>query len=513
MAKTEQSGGKTLANGRKKFYVTTPIYYVNDKPHIGHAYTSTATDVLARWHRLLGDDTFLLTGTDENTLKLVEKAKKEGVEPREIADRYAERFEASAKVMEISYDRFIRTTDEAKHHPGAQEIWKRIESAGHIYKGTYEGLYCVDCEAYYTEKDLTDGKCPIHSTPPQKLKEENYFFKLSAFGDQVKEAIDSGKYEVVPETRRNEILSVIAGGLKDVSCSRPADKLTMGVPVPGDDTQRMYVWFEALTNYLNGIGFGWDEKRFARYWPADIHVIGKEISRFHAAIWPAMLLAAELPLPKKLYVHGFFTMEGEKMSKSKGNVVDPFELVEKHGVDPVRYYLLRALPYAEDGDFSERRFKEMYDSELANDLGNLASRVLTLVEKKCDGKVPEGKADPKLKEHVAQTHHELANLLDAPKFAEALERLNGLVSLANRFIEENKVYQQEGDDLNGSLYTLAQTLGHLALLYQPFIPGKAGELQQRLGLKPDGWDADSLLEWEKVPAGTKVAKGEPLFPK
>ncbi|MEX2043656.1 MAG: methionine--tRNA ligase [Patescibacteria group bacterium] len=505
MAKIERASGK--------YYVTTPVYYATGAPHIGHFYTTSAADALARWHRLLGDDTFFLTGTDENTLKLVKQAKEEGIPPRAVANRYAKRFEELTKKLDITNDDFIRTTDVAKHHPGAQEVWRRVERSGYIYKGTYEGLYCVECEAYYTEKDLKDGKCPVHGTAPEKLKEENYFFKLSAFGNRLKKIVESGEYAIEPAPRRNEILSVIKGGLIDVSCSRPADKLTMGVPVPGDDTQRMYVWFEALTNYLNGVGFGWDQKMFDRFWPADLHLIGKEILRFHAAIWPAMLLAAELPLPKKLYVHGFFQIEGEKIAKSKGNVVDPFELSEQHGLDPVRYYLLRALPYAGDGDYSERHFKEIYDSELANDLGNLASRVLTLIEKKCGGTVPEGAADPKIKEHVAQTHHEVANLLAAPKFAEALERLNQLVALANRFIEGRKVYQQESADLNGSLHTLAQVLGHLALLYQPFIPGKASELQKRLGLKPTGWDAESLLQWEKVPSGTPVTKGEPLFPR
>ena len=514
-----------------KFYVTTPIYYVNGEPHIGHAYTSTAADTLARWHRLRGDDTFLLTGTDENTLKLVKKAAEEGVAPQQIADRYAARFEQMTALLNVSNDDFIRTTDEAKHHPGAQEIWKRLEQGGHIYKGTYEGLYCVDCEAYYTEKDLADGRCPVHETKPEKLEEENYFFKLSSFSEPVGKLIASGKYEIIPEPRRNEILNVIEGGLTDISCSRPADKLTMGVPVPGDDSQRMYVWFEALTNYVNGVGFPKDRQQFEKFWPADVHVIGKEILRFHAAIWPAMLLAADLPLPKRLYVHGFFNVDGRKMSKSFGNVVDPFTAAEERGVDALRYYLLSALPHASDGDYSEQRFQEVYDSELANDLGNLAARVLALVEQKCGGSVPGGGAaarpqqpkgaaspaapppDPTLQKLVSETHETFGRLLDGCKFADALAVLNGLVSAANKFVDTTQPYKQEGAALNDSLYTLVQVLGHLSLLYAPVIPASAEKLQSRLGLKSTGWNPQTLAEWEKVPSGTTVTKGESLFPR
>ncbi|MDP9211855.1 MAG: methionine--tRNA ligase [bacterium] len=505
MAKIQQS--------QKKYYVTSSIPYVNADPHIGHATEAAQADVIARWHRLRGDDTFYLTGTDENSQKLIKAAEREGTTPQQVADRYAERFRKLATVLDLSNDDFIRTTDTERHYPAATKVWQRLVERDLIYKGTYRGLYCIDCEQYYAEAELADGKCPVHGTPPERVEEENYFFKLSAFGDRIRKAIESGGYAIEPASRRNEVLAFLDGELKDISFSRPAKKLEMGVPVPGDDSQRMYVWCDALTNYVSGIGYGWDETKYDRYWPADLHVIGKDIWKFHAVYWPAMLLGAELPLPKKLYIHGFFTIDGLKMSKSKGNVIDPFELVERHGVDPVRYYLLRALPYAEDGDFSERHFKEIYDAELANDLGNLASRVLTLIEKKCGGKVPEGTADPKLKEHVGQAHHELANLLEAPKFAEALEHLNGLVSLANRFIEETRPYKQEGQPLADSLYVLAQVLGHLSLLYAPFIPGKAAELQRRLGVKDTGWDAESLLEWEKVPSGTAVRRGAPLFPR
>ena len=505
MAKIQQAQGK--------FYVTSSIPYVNADPHIGHATEAAQADVIARWHRLRGDDTFFLTGTDENSQKLIKAAEREGTTPQRVADRYAERFRKLAAALDLSNDDFIRTTDQQRHYPAAIKVWQRLVERDLIYKGTYRGLYCVDCEHYYTEAELRDGKCPIHGTPPERLEEENYFFKLSAFGDRIRKVIESGEYAIEPASRRNEVLAFLDGELRDISFSRPAKKLEMGVPVPGDDSQRMYVWCDALTNYISGIGYGRDEAKYDRYWPADLHVIGKDIWKFHAVYWPAMLLGAELPLPLKLYIHGFFTIDGQKMSKSKGNVIDPFELVERHGADAVRYYLLRALPYAGDGDFSERHFTELYDAELANDLGNLASRVLTLIEKKCGGKIPAGAANPKLKEHVGQAHHELANLLDAPKFAEALEHLNGLVSQANKFVDKTQPFKQEGQPLADSLYTLTQVLGHLSLLYAPFIPGKAGELQARLGLESTGWDAESLLEWEKVPPGTTVSRGDPLFPR
>lgn len=496
-----------------KFYVTNAIPYVNAPPHIGYALEVVQSDALARWHRLIGDDTFFLVGTDENGLKVVKAAKEQGKKWKDLADEITPQFEKLSKALNLSADGFIRTSDQKSHYPGAQKMWRALKDAGYFYKDIYEGPYCVGCEHYYTEKDLVDGKCPIHKTPVEYLKEENYFFKLSAFSKQIIELIESGKYQILPVSRQQEILNVLKDGLHDVSFSRPADKLAVGVPVPDDPSQIIYVWCDALVNYLTGIGYGTDEKQFKRYWPADVHVIGKDIVRFHAAIWPAMLLAANLPLPKKLYVHGFITVEGEKMSKSIGNVIDPFEAVKTHGVDPLRYYLLTVLPYASDGDYSEHRFKEVYNSELANDLGNLASRVLTLVEKKCDGKVPDGTASQTLKEHIGQDHHELADLLDDCKFAEAIGRLNHVVSQANKFVDAKQPYKQEGQDLNDSLYTLVQVLGHLSLLYSPFIPEAAEKLQKQLGLKSTGWNAKTLLEWEKVKPGTKVSAGSPLFPK
>ncbi len=498
---------------KQKFYLTTSIAYVNGLPHVGYAAELTQADVLARWHRMLGEDVFFLTGTDENSLKLLKAAEVAGLTPQQLADQNAGRFRDLTETLGLSNDGFIRTTDEPKHFPGAQALWQKMEENGAIYKGTYEGLYCIDCEQFYTPKELLDGKCPIHGTEPEPRSEENYLFKLSQYGSKIRELIESGVYEVVPESRRNEVLSFLENELHDISFSRPAARLSMGVPVPGDESQTMYVWCDALANYLTGIGFGRDEAQFKHYWPADVHVIGKDIIRFHAVYWPAMLLAAGLELPKRLYVHGFFTVEGVKMSKSLGNVVDPFTLADKHGADALRYYLVAAMPYAGDGDYSERHFSEIHDSHLANDFGNLASRVLAMVEKAYDGVVPEGSPDSALKEHVGQTYHRLRQLLDDGSLAAALEALHALVITANRYVEQREPFKQSGQDQADTLYALVQVLGHLALLYQPFMPAAAATLQKRLGITQTGWDTKSLREFEKVPPGTVVAKGEALFPK
>jgi methionyl-tRNA synthetase len=495
------------------FYITTSIPYVNASPHIGFAIELLQADILARWHRLIGDDTFFLTGTDENTLKLIKSAAKEGTQPQELADKYAGEFQRLTEVAAVTNDAFIRTTDEAHHHPGATKVWQALDQAGFIYKGEYSGKYCVDCEQFYTDKEITDNACPVHQTPLEQRSEENYLFKLSAFTDQIREALSSGTFQIQPETRRNEILGLLKGGLQDVSFSRPADKLTMGVPVPGDASQRMYVWCDALTNYLTGIGYGWDDTLFERFWPADVHIIGKDIIRFHAAIWPAMLLGAGITLPKLLYVHGHITIDGAKMSKSKGNVVDPFALFEQKGVDPVRYYLARALPFAGDGDYSESHFQEVYDSELANDFGNLVSRVIAMIDSGYEGIVPEGTIDPEVREEIGQTWQHVKLLFDECRLTEAIDAMNALASRTNKYIERKQPFHQEGQEKENTLFTLAQVVGNLAMLYAPILPNTAAELQRRLGLAHRAGEVHNVTAWEKLPAGTKVVRGEPLFPK
>ncbi|MCK4525214.1 MAG: methionine--tRNA ligase, partial [Candidatus Andersenbacteria bacterium] len=367
-----------MSTPKSKFYITSSIAYANAAPHIGFAMEICQADVLARYHQMKGDDVFFLSGMDENGSKAKKTAQEKGRNTQEFVNEISAKFQLLLDTLNISNNDFIRTTDQKRHWPAAQKLWNKLVETGDIYKGSYEGYYCVGCEAYLTEKDLVDGKCPNHQKAPEKIKEENYFFKLSKYSDQIREKIESDELEILPESRKNEILSMIKGGLRDVSFSRPKTVLDWGVPVPNDKTQTMYVWCDALTNYISALGYENNSEKFQKYWPADIHVIGKDILRFHTAIWPAMLLSIGLPLPKKIFVHGFITSDGKKMSKSVGNVIDPFEVIDKYGVDALRYYLLKEIPSGGDGDFSYKRFEELYQADLANGIGNLTARIITL---------------------------------------------------------------------------------------------------------------------------------------
>lgn len=379
----------------KHFYLTTPIFYPNAKLHLGHAYTTTLSDSIVRYHRLMGEKTYFLTGSDENTQKMVDSARKEGKEPIQFLDEIVGRFSTLFRELDISYDQFIRTTDQKQHWPGATALWNKLVEAGDIYKKEYEGLYCVGHEAFITDKDLVDGKCPDHGTVPEHLKEENYFFRLSKYNDIIKQKIESDELLIVPTSRKNEILSLLSTGLEDISFSRPhrADwPAGLGVPVPGDDSQVMYVWCDALSNYITALGYGRDDALYQEFWPG-MHVIGKDILRFHAAIWPAMLLSAGIQLPKQLLVHGFITSGGKKMSKTLGNVIDPEELLAEYGTDAVRYFLMRHISPFEDGDITRDAFKAAYNADLANGLGNLASRIMTLAEKYLPAPIERPAAD------------------------------------------------------------------------------------------------------------------------
>ena len=477
-----------------KFYVTTPIYYVNDKPHIGHAYTNVVADFLARYHKARGEETFFLTGTDEHGQKNVEAAKEAGKTLEELSDENSEKFKELKEVLNLSWNDFIRTSDKEKHWPGAIELWKRIEANGDIYEDEYEGLYCVGCEAFLTEKELVDGLCPIHKTKPELLKEKNLFFRLSKYSNKIGQKIESGELEVLPETRRNEILSLIKSGLKDVSFSRPKEKLAWGIPVPGHEDQTMYVWCDALSNYITAVGFGRDEKEFKKWWPADAHIIGKDILRFHAAIWPGMLLSAGLPLPKGIYVHGFITIEGEKMSKSLGNVVKPENLVEKYGRDAVRYYLLSEIPSHEDGDFSSERFEERYRSDLANGLGNFASRVSTLAEDA--GELKNSEVSGEITSEIEIARKNIEEAVSQFKLHEAVSTVWGLIHFGDGYIDEKKPW--ESKDL-GVIFNLVVLLDNIASLVSPITPEAAEKIT-------------NSIEW-KSKDSLKVKKVEALFPR
>lgn len=498
----------------QKYYVTTSIPYVNAKPHIGFALEVVQADVLARHHRAKGEDVFFLTGTDEHGVKLVQTAKDQGKEPKELADENAEKFRALKDMLNISNDGFIRTTDE-NHKKGAQKLWRKLVEAGDIYKDSYEGLYCVGCEAFVLEKDLVDGKCPNHDKAPEKLKEENWFFKLSKYSEKIGKAIESGELKVVPDSRKHEILQVIKDGLRDVSFSRPKTVLKWGIDVPDDDSQVMYVWCDALSNYLNGIGFDEDSESFKKFWPADVHVIGKDILRFHSAIWIGMLLAADLPLPKAIYVHGFITSEGKKMSKSLNNVVDPAEYVNKFGRDALRYYVLKEIPTTDDGDFSKERFKAVYDGELANNIGNLVSRVTAMAGKYFEGKVPASAIVNKLAAaKTAEVWKDYEKAIDDFDLKKALESVTDLGFFANKYVEDTKPWvlaKEDPEKLKDVMYDLLEIIRHLGLLLLPFLPESAEKILGYLGISVPGIHYEKAKEWGGLVSGASVEKAEPMF--
>lgn len=476
-----------------KFYLTNAIAYVNAGPHMGHALEAVQGDALTRYHRMIGDDVRFLVGTDEHGSKIQQVAKEKGVAPQELADTNAALFEEFHKKVNAANDDFIRTTSE-RHKAGAQKLWKKLEEAGCFYDKEYEGKYCTGCEAFILDKDLVDGNCAIHKRPPEILKEKNMFFKLSEYSDAIKEKVKSGELLIRPQSRRNEFLSFLEEGLQDVSFSRPKSTLAWGIEVPGHEDQVMYVWCDALTNYISAIGYADDEAQFEKWWPADVHLIGKDIIRFHCGIWIGMLLAAGLPLPKAVYVHGFITSEGQKMSKSLGNVVDPMALLDEWGVDPVRYYLLREIPTDEDGDFSRERFAVVYKDELQNTIGNLLRRVVTLSIKNFEDKRPMG--DGALKESIEKAwkaYHEGFTTFDVKG---ALEAMIGLAREGNLYVDQQKPWELAKTDKEflekvlGNLLELCKALGEML---QPVIPEAAQKILDQVG-------------------GDKIILGDALFP-
>lgn len=455
----------------EKFYVTTSIAYVNAPPHIGFALESLQADVLARYHRQRGADSFFLTGTDEHGAKIAKVAEVSGKTPKEVVDENAVKFKELKSALNLSWDNFVRTSDQKLHWPVAQEIWRRLEKNGDLYRKSYEGLYCVGHEAFVTQKDLVDGKCSDHQKEPELIKEENWFFKLSKYTKNIESKIKAGDFKIVPESRKNEILALLGEGLEDVSFSRPSKDLSWGVPVPGDDTQTMYVWADALSNYISGYGLPgqggikkWEEH------PADVHVIGKDILRFHAAIWPGMLISAGLPLPKLLFVHGHILSGGQKMSKSLGNVVDPFELVNKYGTDSVRYFLLREIPSLGDGDFSYEKFEERYNGDLANGIGNFAARVLTLGSQL--GELKSQPIEQSVAEEIEKVKEECSQKLADFRLHEALGALWGLVHFGDRYVNAKKPWDKavSEDDKRQAIYNALVILDNVSALLMPFLP-------------------------------------------
>ncbi|MFA5052253.1 MAG: methionine--tRNA ligase [Patescibacteria group bacterium] len=471
----------------KKFYITTPIYYVNDKPHIGHAYTTIAADVLARYHRQKGDDVFFLTGTDEHGAKVAESAHKAGMEPQVFCDQNSALFRESFKALDISFDQFIRTTDK-RHERAVQKFMQKLYDHGDIYEGEYEGLYCVGCEKFLTDKELVDGKCPDHKTVPQHVKEKNYFFRLKKYLSAVQKLIEQDEIRVLPANKKSEVLGLFKQGLEDFSVSR--EKVTWGIPLPFDTKQNTYVWVDALQNYISAVGYGDNEMEFNKWWPADVHLMARDIIKFHAVYWPALLLAAGLATPKVIYAHGFFSLDGKKMSKSLGNVIDPNDLVKKYGIDATRYLLLTQFPFGQDGDIKESLFTEKYNADLANNLGNLVSRVLNMLEKYSAGKIPKQVASPVSLVPIGQD-------IEAMKFESALKKIWEGIDSANAIIDNRKPWVLAKDpskkaEVDSVLNELAAFLFDLAGVLVPIMPVTAATIIGSLS------------------AG-RITKGEPIF--
>ena len=510
--------------GRDVFYVTTPIYYPNDVPHIGHAYTSVAADFVARYHRLRGERVFHLTGTDEHGLKLQRAAEAAGANVQAWVDEMVPRWQGVWERLRISYDDYIRTT-EPRHERAVTELLTAVHENGRddIYLGTYEGLYCVSCEAYYVEEDLVDGLCPIHHRAVERVKEENYFFRLSAYQDPLLEHYAAHPGAVESEVRRNEVLSLIRGGLRDFSISRTS--FDWGIRLPWDPRHICYVWFDALSNYITAAGYGSDPSRFEGVWPADIHLVGKDILRFHAVYWPAMLMAAGVELPRQVWAHGFLTVGGEKMSKTNATGIHPFELLDHFGVDSYRYYFMREIQFGADGNFSWESMVERHNADLANGLGNLASRVLAMLGSYYAGQVPDPSRDARAGAIASLAPDVVARVdaaMDAVALSQAVAAMWELVDAANKYLVETEPWALAKDadrreELDAVLYIAAETLRILAVLISPVMPEAAARLWSQLGLD----DATPLGEqrlpaaarWGGLTPGTKTAKGSSLFPR
>jgi methionyl-tRNA synthetase len=501
----------------KPYYVTTPIYYVNDVPHIGHAYTTVAADVLARYRRLKGDDVFFLTGTDEHGQKVEKAATAAGETPLELADRVVTRFQALWEKLDISYTDFIRTTQE-RHKQGVSHLFEKVLAQGDIYLGEYEDWYCTPCETFWTETQLIDYKCPDCNRPTEKLKEESYFFRMSKYQEQLLAHIEANPDFIQPKSRRNEIISFVKEGLRDLSVSRTS--FTWGIPVPGNPRHIIYVWFDALTNYITGLGYPDEGGNFGTFWPVDVHLIGKDIVRFHAVYWPTFLMAAGLPLPGKVFAHGWWTVEGQKMSKSLQNVVEPNMLIDRYGVDAVRYFLLREVPFGLDGDFSHTALVHRINSDLANDLGNLLSRSTAMLAKYFGGVVqmpgPLSELDLSYKVATEEMVRQVERHLDDLAFSKALQAIWEVISAGNKYIDDTAPWTLAKDPaqkerLGTIMYCMLESQRITHSILAAFMPGTAAKALSCLGMT--GTSGETAVTWGLLAPGTVVQKAEPLFPR
>ncbi len=506
----------------KAFYVTTPIYYVNDAPHIGHAYTTVAGDVLTRWRRQRQEEVFYLTGTDEHGTKVERTARENGVEPQEWASRLVEEsWKPVLDTIDAANDDFIRTTSD-RHRIGVQKFWETLKENGYVYEADFEGPYCVGCEEFKRVGDLVDGKCPVHDRPVEMLHETNYFFKLAAFQDRLLEHYERHPSAVEPKSAYNEVVSFIRGGLEDISMSRSS--VSWGVPLPWDEQQVVYVWFDALLNYITAIGYGQDQQKFDSIWPANVHLVGKDILRFHAVYWPAMLMAADLPLPEKVFAHGWLLVGGEKMSKSKLTGISPDQIIDDFGSDAFRYYFLRAIQFGQDGSFSWEDMAARYTAELANGLGNLASRATAMIGKYREGLLPEpgdyANADLALQELLVAAAERADAAMLQLDFSTAILAIKEFVDAVNVYVTEQQPWVLAKDEesagrLDTVLYTICESLRAIAVLYHPVMPKSSVKIWESLGASGDLAEqpVTDVAQWGQLAPGSTVTKGASLFPR